>query len=488
MGIKMILQRIQNGFNNFIFNIQNSNERRKQMLVIGLAILFCIAAAASGLIFSSSFTPIFVGLGLCALLLVAVGLRRPWYVLYAAIFLIFIPDGLLPSNIQSYLNRGMTVFVFAVWAFDLFVSKKKVYLPLPSVFMVAFLAWAIISMTWAQDFSESLTILQSYILRFLLFLFLTVNLIDTRKKLNGLMNTLASIGFLLALTGIAEVFVSGYTPGTRFKVLGMNENAVGILLLISLLGVLWWASQPSAKFSTLKKLIGVLYIIFAILLIVMTGSRGSAISMIATLCLLLFWKSTRLWGLVALVIVLLGIVAAPSLFFTIIDRFSSAGYSGDTTLGGREALWQAAWLMIQDHPLQGVGIGNAYLQMRNYFSDSSIQTYLMPLQVWNSESVPPHNPVLTIWADVGAIGLTLYLGILVTAIYSFIRSYWRNRHTSLQMYYGLMIAVFIGYFLSWIKGGGMESDHSFFMMIAFFVIPSILEKNHEVDDTDKAIG
>ncbi|MEM5774461.1 MAG: O-antigen ligase family protein [Anaerolineaceae bacterium] len=467
-------------------NIQENYAQRQQTVILVLALLLTVAAAASGLLVSSTFAPIFVGLGLASLLLLAVGLSRPWLVLYVAIFVIFIPDGILPAEIQSYLNRGLTVLVFAVWAFDLFIKRKKIYLPLPSMVMVAFLAWAALSIAWAGSMGDAITIFQRYILRFLLFLFLGVNLIDTRKKLNGLMYTMALIGFLLVIAAIVTLLIEGYTPGTRFSIMGMNENSVGIMLLMSLMGVLWWASQPSKHGTAARKLIGILYLIISVGLVAISGSRGSAISMVGTLILLFAWKSTRYWGMVTLLVVLIGMVAAPVLFLTTFDRFQAAGYSGDTTLGGRESLWQTAWLVVRDHPLLGVGLGNGYLQMKYYFSDSSVQSYLMPLQVWDADSISPHNPVLAIWMDVGAIGLAIYLGIIFTAMLVFFRSYWRHKNSSLQLYYGFVIAVFIGYFLSWVKGGGMESDHSFFMMIMFLIIPEILDKSEGIGRDEQA--
>ncbi len=476
-----MFQRIQVQISNFVLNVQESYAQRQQVAILVLALLLTVGAAASGLLISSSFSPIFVGLAAAGLLLLGVGLSRPWLVFYVAVLVIFIPDGILPSTIQSYLNRGLTVLVFAVWAFDLFVKRKKLFLPLPSMTMVAFLAWSALSIAWAPSMGDGINIFQRYILRFLLFLFLGVNLIDTRKKLNGLMNTMALIGFLLVIAAFATLAIEGYTPGTRFSIMGMNENSVGIMLLMSLMGVLWWASQPTKGNSPAKKLIGVAYLLISVGLVAISGSRGSAISMVGTLILLFSWKSTRYWGVVTLLVVLVALAAAPVLFMTTFERFQAAGYSGDTTLGGRESLWQTAWLVVKDHPFLGVGLGNGYLQMKYYYSDSSVQSYLMPIQVWNADSISPHNPVLAIWMDVGAIGLAIYLGIILTAMYVFLKSYWRNRNTSLQLYYGFVIAVFIGYFLSWVKGGGMESDHSFFLMIMFLIVPTILEKSEGID-------
>jgi hypothetical protein len=41
-------------------------------------------------------------------------------------------------------------------------------------------------------------------------------------------------------------------------------------------------------------------------------------------------------------------------------------------------------------------------------------------------------------------------------------------------YFALATSAFLGYFASWIKGGGMELSHSYFLMLAIFLIPSCL--------------
>jgi O-antigen ligase len=138
-------------------------------------------------------------------------------------------------------------------------------------------------------------------------------------------------------------------------------------------------------------------------------------------------------------------------------------------LGGREALWQAAWLLIRDHLWRGVGIGNA-----PYAVMSHLRLFR---SVGGEESAAIHNPVLAIWAETGIAGLVLYLGVLGSAIWSFIRQYRRHRQAgahSLLPYYALVSCVFLGYMSSWIKGGGMESDFTYFLMLALLLIPSCL--------------
>jgi O-antigen ligase len=94
--------------------------------------------------------------------------------------------------------------------------------------------------------------------------------------------------------------------------------------------------------------------------------------------------------------------------------------------------------------------------------------------VWN----PLHNPVLVIWAETGLPGLVLYLAVLASAVISFLRQYLQSRRIGAQYlipYYAVVASVFLGYMASWIKGGGLEVDFSYFLMLALLLIPSYMQ-------------
>jgi O-antigen ligase len=129
-------------------------------------------------------------------------------------------------------------------------------------------------------------------------------------------------------------------------------------------------------------------------------------------------------------------------------------------------------LIIKDHPLLGIGIGNSRYQVISYFTNLGLYKSL-------PESVSLHNPLLVIWAETGIVGLMLYLGVLASAVLSFIRQYLQSRRIGgqyIMSYYALVASVFLGYMASWIKGGGMESDLSYFLMLALLIVPSNLKE------------
>jgi O-antigen ligase len=346
--------------------------------------------------------------------------------------------------------------------------------------MLAFVAWSTASLMWSKNLSQGMALLQTYVLRFVLFLFLIPNQIRTRGDLDGLMNTLALNGWILMAAGVGTVLLEGYQPGARLQAAEMNENEMGTVALIAMTGVLWQAMQSSKRFRALRTLQASVFTLLAISLVAMSGSRGSALSLAVTLVAFCFWRTTRRWGILGLLVLALGAASVPLIFTTTLERF--AGTPGDTLLGGREALWQAAAMLILSHPWRGVGIGNARY---------AVMPYLRPLRnMWGHGSRSIHNPVLTIWAETGLLGLTLYLGVLASAVWSFVQQVLRYRRSGarfLMPYFALVSSTFAGYMVSWIKGGGMERSFTYFLMLALLLIPSSLDSRALEEDAETNI-
>jgi O-antigen ligase len=282
------------------------------------------------------------------------------------------------------------------------------------------------------------------------------------------MVVLAATGWITIITSISTVLITGYLPGTRLQVFDANANGLGIIALIMLPGILWKTIRSRKSGKAHHYLLAIVYIILAIFLIALSGSRGSAISFIVTVLSFLFFRRTRPWAYLCLSLLVLASIFTAFIFTTTLERFSGA--SGETTLGGREALWHSALDLIKDHPWVGVGIGN---------SSTAVMSYLRKyrgLTEFSSSSI--HNPLLVILVDTGIPGLILYLGILASSVYSAIRSVYfchKTRLTIVTNYYSLAIPVFLGYIASWIKGGGLEADFSYFLVLALLIIPSYLD-------------
>lgn len=436
--------------------------------LITLAAVFSALAGASGLIYSSPYSPLIVGGFIAAVIILIKWLQKPVWALYAAIFMVLLPIGLIPQEINSLLNRSLTVAAFCIWFFYVLVNRQKIRFTNTTILMFGFLAWGIITLFWISNLSIGIQEIQVYTMRLILFLILIVNEVRTKENLNTLMNLLALIGWLLILATFITILLNGYTPGTRLQVFDMNENGEGILALLTMSGVIWHTIHAPKHWKLINGIISYVFILFVIVLTALSGSRGSTITLLITLLALFCWKSTRPWGILGVLIIAIGAVFAPFLFTTVIQRFAIT--SGDTLLGNREIIWKATWMLILDNMWGGVGIGNAPYEVMPILN--------ILTNVVNTDHVAIHNPVLAIWAETGIPGLLLYLGILGSAIWSFGKQFFRYKGLgmrSLLPYFALISSIFLGYMASWIKGGGMESDFSFFLILALLLIPANLD-------------
>jgi len=448
-----------------------------RVVTVIAAVIIIFVIGVSGLFSLNPLAPLYAGLAVFAVFAFLFWLIKPVWGFYTAIFLVFLPLGLIPTGLQSTLNRAATLGALIVWGADVALHRRRLVISYAAVFMAVFLIWGLATLGWTVDFSASLEILQTYSMRFLLFLLLAANLVNSRSSMEGLMKVLALNGWILMAAFVVTLFVSGYSPGSRIKILSMNENEAASFGLLAIPGVFWGAVRSESHWTSLKTWIPFLYLGLAACLVAMSGSRGAAISLALDLAIMLFFRKTRRYSLAALGMAGVGFLIAPGIFTTLVNRFGVE--AGDTLLGGREAIWQAAWMLILNHFWTGVGIGAAPIAIvaiiRQYTSAYGYATASI------------HNPVLTVWAETGIIGLVLYLGVAASAVLAFLKNMLmtlKNSPDWVQTYFALIGPVSVGSFASWIKGGGAEYEFAFFFTLALLAfsssLPSILSASQKV--------
>lgn len=446
---------------------------RRSILLIILTILISFTAGISFLVVPSYFSPVYILAGIIVVVLFFVLLKKPIWAVYVAIFVALLPASLIPAQINSFMNRSSIVIALLVWVIDVISHRSRIIITTSTLLLGLFIVWAAVSLLWAEYFTEGINNLQRYILRLVLFLLLIVNEIRTKKNFNGLMNTLALSGGLLVIVSLFTILKGGYSIGDRLQVLDVNENELGISLLLTLPAVFWWSVRTTTKpLQLIKKIIAIIYLFASIGLIGLSGSRGSALSLAIMLFMFIFWKPTRFLGIFSLLIIGVSFIITPIIFSTTISRFLEAAV--ESSLGGREYIWPVAWLLIKEHPFMGIGIGNSPYQMIPYLAYAGI----IKLGFLSINEISIHNPILVIWAETGLPGLLLYLGVLISAVISFSRQYLYSRKIRddyLMPYFAVVSSMFIGYMVHWIKGGGLESDYSYFLTLALLLIPSQIQ-------------
>lgn len=196
---------------------------------------------------------------------------------------------------------------------------------------------------------------------------------------------------------LASGYLGIYTRGHG----GLDNNGAGLALAmgIPLCFFLWEGTESRWRWLYLT-LIPVL--LHAVLL---TYSRGAMVSLLATLPLVWLRSGRRRqlnWAILGLLL-LLPFLAGENIrqrFFTVSE------YDQDRSAQSRLESWGAAFEIARDHPIFGVGVRNADLFSHQYGADRKGRSI--------------HNQYLQIAADMGFVGLGLYLTALGT-------TWWRLR-------------------------------------------------------------
>ena len=224
--------------------------------------------------------------------------------------------------------------------------------------------------------------------------------------------------------------------------------------------------------------LSLVYILFALVLVVLTGSRGSTISMILVLSLFSLSRPLRPWSLVVGVVAVGIIMAAPFLLDTIVERFEE---QDSADIGGRTIFWQASLMLIKDYPMTGVGIGNGpsvlIEYVRAFTSDYNYKSALVS-----------HSSLFEVGIDTGIVGMCIYLGVCIAAVGSLARTRGHMKGVAPSAYLTIVMSIAAGYFTSSIKSGGLETHPIFFVLLSLLAIPSTLSASSGAAVDEGSVG
>ncbi|MEX2008432.1 MAG: O-antigen ligase family protein [Candidatus Spechtbacterales bacterium] len=220
-----------------------------------------------------------------------------------------------------------------------------------------------------------------------------------------------------------------------------------------------------------------------LLALILTGTRGIWISVVAALCalpLIAFWgRAHRLAGLLSLVALLFvlmfpvyqAVVTFPQ--FQETDAASNAGFSrirslidfSETSNQGRVYIWRTTIESIERTPVWGVGIGNYPIVLSESISASRM-------------GASAHNLYLHIASTVGLVGFIAFLGIAGGVVRSAIVIMRRNGRSLYALYAATAL-----FSLAWIAGYSM-TDAALFderALLAFMLVLGTFAGLHQHD-------
>lgn len=290
-----------------------------------------------------------------------------------------------------------------------------------TVAFLLILGWNTLSFVWAEDNTRIPLASLSFALNFALFPIVFAAVSNKRDARNVFVAfvagaTLAALYGYATTPSAASLATSASAAGGLNRLAGTvadpNEFATLLVTGMALATALLFSKKEA--FPTRLAVAGaILFLLFAVLL---TLSRGGLVALAAALIVGVFVAHRgRAQALIATGAILVG----TAIFFisnpVALDRVTNSDGGS-----GRTDVWNIGWRMVEDEPLRGVGAGN--------FQVSSIHYLIEPGTVKFDEyivdqPVVAHNMYLQVLAELGVVGLVLFLGIVGVCISMTVRAY-----------------------------------------------------------------
>ena len=352
-------------------------------------------------------------------------------IIYIALTILSIVDAGLDHDIVYYLLALGLGGITIIWdknRKDLIVNKNS-----PLLYFSLFLLWSGLSFIWSIHYVRTLIEFLQLTLAGLVF-FLSMTLDE-----EGRFKTIQVVGLvssLIALLGVLEyVFVKTGRIVSTF----VNPNPFGTYLLT--LFLFYWGFTLRKKHWSLY-LVSVVYITALFL----TGSRGAYLALIVSLPFLFLGieRLDRKRSVFQTVLVVgsgLGITRALmyiapivqknlGLDLSIVDNLLRVSSLVGSSSVGRFEFWKAAGRVFMEKPITGFGLGTFF--QAYYIGYGGNQWY----------SRFAHNHYLQILAELGIVGLALFMAFILATLWTFWKVFKSKEHPP---YFVGIVAAFIGF-------------------------------------------
>jgi len=386
---------------------------------------------------------------------------------YKKIILTFLKIFIISIALLSYknifefrINQEMILKLFVIISITLWLikflsvqgvtwNKNKINLPI-YLFIIMLIFSLMISNTILVSVRDYV-IFTSYIVIY----FLIINNIDSEKEFNSFIKIFFLISFIVSLYTLIQYY--GFDPylndlNSLTSTIG-QKNWISNYLAMILPVVFSYFLIEQTKKNKIKYFF-LLSILYATLMI--CQSRGIWISISLTVILAIYiifkfnllkaFKENKRW-LVLLLITFMIITVIYSTdnplnksAITVPQRALSTFDEQDPSINTRLLIWKTTLEMIKDRPILGSGIGTFKMNYLNYQAEflKNNPYYIQ----YSGKAGETHNEYLQMWAELGIIGLGIFIGIILT-FYSLIINYLKKNKSEKEkiIVFGLVLGI-----------------------------------------------
>jgi len=336
---------------------------------------------------------------------------------------------------KELLAEILVLLALMFWGFRIINKEEVKLIPAPlNLPILSFITICLLSLIWSNSFFVSLKELPLFLTGPLLY-FVLANNISGEQQIKRILNTILIVGGLFGIYGILQyngidfAFWAGNIA--RQQVFGLfgNVNYFAEYLIVPLpLAISLFFTVQNRTYKILL-LIGILAMGGSLIL---TFTRGSYLAIGISLLFMFFlyllsqgknfikeYKKVFII-ILALIILVTFLFALPNplnksgtAIEKIKSRISISQLTQSSSIKRRMAIWKFTGMMIKDHPLLGMGIGtfkyNSLKYQAQFFSQGENRA-LYP----HGFADKAHNEYLQLWAELGIIGLGIFLWLMVS--------------------------------------------------------------------------
>jgi O-antigen ligase len=280
--------------------------------------------------------------------------------------------------------------------------------PFVSYALVLFLAWASLSVVWAEDASESPVSLSRYLLNAFLFIII-FSAVRERRHVAWVLGAYLTGAALSAAYGFVAPAPTAAVEDRVTGTIGDPNELASVLLPAFVIGL---GLAAAMKRAPVVRFLALSAAVISVAGLFLTVSRGGLVALVVAL-LAAIAVGGRWRPIAAVIAVLIGLAGVGYFVFFA----SPEAQERVTTVGGgtgREDIWTVGLREFEANPITGVGVGN--------FQTSSVHYLLAPGEIQRSEFIVDqpkvaHNTYLHILAELGIPGLLLFLTIVAFSVW-----------------------------------------------------------------------
>jgi probable O-glycosylation ligase (exosortase A-associated) len=357
-------------------------------------------------------------LGLLPLILLAMA-NRPFIGLGMWIWTaMFFPNAWV-YGIAAAIRYNLIFTAFAMGGYALSRDKTPFRWGVISGLIVAFFLWTTLSSAASIGIPEVTWEYWSRFIKVILLFTFIVLIVQTKLHIDFFLWCLVlSIGFYAGLEGLKFAASGGghQIAGLPGHILGDRNDLA--LAFVMMLPICVYLLNEFGKESRIVKLGLIGTIVFMVISVVGTQSRGGMIALLA-LVLYLFAKSNRKLPIAIAIMIVVGLasVLVTEQWIERMDTISEAGK--DASFMGRVVAWKLSLILALEHPLFGGGFKTLeYFPIWQHLSE---QFHTLPF-FYTADAVPDteaahaaHSIYFQVLGDHGFIALAIYVAILIVA-------------------------------------------------------------------------